>query len=139
MRSALSLADFFPIADALHGRIIVDAYGLCEAGSRGYEAVHLILDKGWCRIDVDIDFDELHVLVEANSAKHAPSSDARLVADRTPLSALVGKEIGWSWTCYNSQGYRDTILMGVPGIAPRVIFHSIASAILIGVTSLEAT
>jgi Family of unknown function (DUF6334) len=137
MRTALPLDEFFPIADALQGRSIIDIYGLCELGSERYESVHLTLDKGWCRLTVDVDSDEIHASVGRDAEVSLPRADAGLVVDRTRLSALVGREIGWTWTCYNSQGYRDTILMAVPGVVPNVVFHSIASAILVCVTSLE--
>jgi hypothetical protein len=138
MRDALPLNDFFPIADALQGRTIVDAYAIgdSESGEGEYQSVHLILEVGICRLEVDIDSDEIHAFVEIDRDESVLDTGATHVLNRDLLSPLVGKEIGWSWTCYNSQGYRDTIMMAVPGVVPTVVFHAVASRIRIGFMSL---
>ena len=136
MRKPMPLKDFYRIADGLNERTIVDAYAIRERRSKQYEAAHLILDKGRCRIEVDIDTDEVLVFLDKRKVgtRAAPASRARL--DRRCLAGLVGKQIGWSWTCYNSQGYRDAVMLSVSGVVPQVIFYAIASALCVSRVSL---
>ncbi len=137
MREALTLKQFFPTADALRGRRIVDAYALCDQESGLYGSVRLILDTGVCDFEADIDTDEILVSIRTEEEISLLRRDAAPLLDRERLSGLVGKEIGWSWSCYNSQGYRDAIMVAAPGVVPTVIFYVIASFICIGHLELE--
>lgn len=136
MRDPLSLTDFYPTADALQGRTIVDAYAIRDSELGQYASVHLLLDEGRLRIEIDIDLDEIKVIFDVD-ASGSLVPEVGLTLDRAKLARLVGLQIGWSWACYNSQGYRDTLMLGVPGIIPNVIFHAIASGVRVGFTDLD--
>ena len=137
MRSRLPLKDFYRIADGLHARTIVDAYAIRWPRSKQFEAAHLILDKGRCRIEVDTGTDEVLVLLDKRTVGSRTTAASRARLDRGCLAELVGKRLGWSWTCYNSQGYRDAVMLSVSGVVPNVIFYAIASALCVSRVSLN--
>jgi hypothetical protein len=105
--------------------------------SKRYEAAHLILDKGRCRIEVDSDTDEVLTFLDERIVGRSAATANRARLDRGCLAQLVGKKIGWSWTCYNQQGYRDAVMLSVSGVVPDVIFYGIASAVVISRVSLD--
>jgi len=137
MRSPLPLKDFYRVADALQARSIVDAYTIRWPRSKQYEAAHLILDKGRCRIEVDTDTDEVLISLDKRTDGTRAGAASRARMDRGCLAELVGKQLGWSWTCYNSQGYRDAVMLSVSGVVPHVIFYAIASALCVSRVSLD--
>lgn len=136
MPSPTPLKAFYRIADELHARTIVDAYAIRWARSKEYAAAHLILDKGRCRIEVDIDRDEVLVFLDKRHVGTRAAAASRARLDRGCLAKLVGKQLGWSWTCYNSQGYRDAVMLSISGVIPDVVFYAIASRLYISRVSL---
>jgi Family of unknown function (DUF6334) len=137
MGSPLALEDFYRVADALHGRRIVDAYAIRWPDQNGFEAALLILDRGHCRIEADRDTDEVLVaLNDDGDGLPVGSVDSALI-DRDCLSHVINRELGWSWACYNSQGYRDAIMLSLSGVVPSVIFYAIASSVCVGRLSLK--
>jgi hypothetical protein len=136
MRSPLPLKDFYRVADGLNGRTILDAYAIRWPRSKKYEAAHLILDKGSCRIQVDVDMDEVLIFLGKRAIGARAGTTSRTRLDRGCLAQVVGKKIGWSWTCYNSQGYRDVVMLSVTDVVPDLIFYAIASDLYINRVSL---
>ena len=130
MPSPLALEDFYRIADALHERVIVDAYALRWAEADDFEAVHLTLDSGHCRISANPDTDEIHIDFRSDDLPGAAVNGPLI--DRDTLSIAINQRIGWSWTCYNSQGYRDAVMISLSGVAPTLIFYAIASSVRVG-------
>lgn len=45
------------------------------------------------------------------------------------LSDLVGKEIGWAWSCINSQGYWDVFILSARSVDPSVALVGMASSL----------
>jgi hypothetical protein len=138
MRSPLPLKDFYRTSDQLRDRTIVDAYAIRLPRSREYEAADLLLDNGQCRIAVDPNTDEIVVSIHSRRVPSRVVRAGRARLDHDCLAHLVGKKLGWSWTCYNSQGYRDAILLSVSGVVPDVIFYAIASSLRIRKVSLKS-
>ncbi|HVZ29264.1 MAG TPA: DUF6334 family protein [Asticcacaulis sp.] len=111
--------------DALDGqplRILGKGKSANIDSSTDYEDIWLVGGNASVHLSVDMDTDEILIAVSN------PPEDACAINE---LAEFSGKPFGWYWTCENSQGYQDMIIIAVDGIDPKFAFIAIASNIFI--------
>jgi hypothetical protein len=125
--SMSNMDQLFEITDAVCGEQITDVYMMSwENGA--VDAVVFEIASQWLVAGVNIDTDEIVLDLRSERAELAPEQ----TTVRTELTAgLVGQKIFWMWNCSNSQGYRDTVLLGIPSVVPTIILHGIGSSVRI--------
>ena len=102
--------------------------GVCEVREAGL-ITGLILDVGGAELHyaVDPDTDSL----EVDAREGFGISGGALRVRTTALEAFVGRELTWTWTATNSQGYVDANLLAFDGIIPNIMIHAIGSEVRI--------
>ncbi|MBC6981362.1 DUF6334 family protein [Caulobacter sp. 17J80-11] len=110
--------------DDLHGRVVRRIAARIDLPSPGRGEIVVMGDTLGLHLTVNPDTDELIVTLCEGAA---PGGDDWVEVEE--LADCIGREIGWSWSAINSQGYWDLFALAFDGIVPNVAFLGMASTI----------
>lgn len=93
-----------------------------EDGGATYDRLRLVFEDLSVVIHVDDDTDE--ILAQNTSKDSDPDVELTPFFDR-----YITKELGWYWSCYNSNGYNDALMLSFSGPEPQLVLVGMASKI----------
>jgi hypothetical protein len=124
------------IWDHLGGQPIVGVFGEFPRPLYEADAVHIVFENDILHFRVGAEFEDIHyeLVTGVKAPNYAKTRGCRSLDEL----CMVGERIGWMWEAYNSQGYRDTMLIAFDGgIVPGIVFHVFGMGILAARFELE--
>ena len=86
----------------------------------------LVLDLDGAELHFAVDPDADTLDVEVREGDGFPNAQWIRTAS---LESFIGRELTWTWTATNSQGYADANLLAFDGIIPNIMIHAVGSEV----------